>query len=102
MAPWLRTLWWLVRKGSRPRRPSLFVSVRLHLVRVWLLLGVGELWVRLWQPVSEVWWHVVGILAVVHGRLWHEAVAVHWTWLRPWRPNRLAHHIRSNPADVVS
>jgi hypothetical protein len=49
MAPPLRALLWrLVREGGRSRRPSLFVRVRLHLVRVRLLLWVGILRVRLW------------------------------------------------------
>lgn len=47
MAPGWLALRWLVREGSRSRRPSLFVHIRLHLVRVRLLLTIGILWVRL-------------------------------------------------------
>jgi hypothetical protein len=91
----------VVREGSRSRCPSLFVHVWLHLVWVRLLLGVGKRLVRLWQAVGMVWLHIVGILGVVHGRLWHVCVAVHSARLRARWPNRLA-HVRPHSADVVS
>jgi hypothetical protein len=54
-----------------------FFHVGLHLVRVRLLLGILELVVGVWQPVGEVRRHIVGVLVVVHGLLWHECKAVH-------------------------
>jgi hypothetical protein len=77
MAPWWWPLWWLEREGGRPRCPALFFHVGLHLVRVRLLLGILELVMGVWQPVGEVLRHIVGVLVVVHGLLWHECKAVH-------------------------